>query len=239
MKWKCPERRDGGDTWTFTTEAGRASPRVFVLIPAWPFFGVVLTATRQTFLSGKGGPTITHHAVVKEVEVRKWIFPGDAVGVTGLCLLGSSGIAQAKTTPTITPSFIAKVNTFCASEATQITTAEGGSFPYPNFNPYAPDVKTMRLAGAFFAKALSVRQVVPQQLEAVGEPTSGPRQWNDLKAIDAKSNRIAITQVHDAQAGNVKGFVSTVRQLTSVQNDLVKEAVKDGFTKSSPCTEDF
>jgi hypothetical protein len=212
---------------------------VFVLIPAWPFFGVVLTATRQTFLSGKGGPTITHHAVVKEVEVRKWIFPGDAVGVTGLCLLGSSGIAQAKTTPTITPSFIAKVNTFCASEATQITTAEGGSFPYPNFNPYAPDVKTMRLAGAFFAKALSVRQVVPQQLEAVGEPTSGQRQWNDLKAIDAKSNRIAITQVHDAQAGNVKGFVSTVRQLTSVQNDLVKEAVKDGFTKSSPCTEAF
>lgn len=178
-------------------------------------------------------------AVVKEVEVRKRIFTGVAVGVTGLCLLGSPGIAQAKTTPTITPSFIAKVNTFCAAEATQITTAEGGSFPYPNFNPYAPDVKTMRLAGAFFAKALSVRQVVPQQLEAVGEPTSGQRQWNDLKAIDAESNRIAITQVHDAQAGNVKGFVSTVRQLTSVQNDLVKEAVKDGFTKSSPCTEAF
>jgi hypothetical protein len=197
------------------------------------------TPGARTFLAGKGGPTITHHAVVKEVEVRKRIFAGVTVGVTGLCLLGSPGIAQAKTTPTITPSFIAKVNTFCAAEATQITTAEGGSFPYPNFNPYAPDVKTMRLAGAFFAKALSVRQVVPQQLEAVGEPTSGQRQWNDLKAIDAESNRIAITQVHDAQAGNVKGFVSTVRQLTSAQNDLVKEAVKDGFAKSSPCTDAF
>lgn len=76
-------------------------------------------------------------------------------------------------------------------------------------------------------------------VEAVGEPTSGQRQWNDLKAIDAKSNRIAITQVYDAQAGNVKGFVSTVRRLTSVQNDLVKEAVKASFTKSSPCTKAF
>jgi hypothetical protein len=182
---------------------------------------------------------MTHHAAVRETEVRKRILTGVAVGVTALCLLGSAGIAQAKTTPTITPSFIAKVNTFCAAEATQITTAEGGSFPYPNFNPYAPDVKTMRLAGAFFAKALSVRQVVPQQLEAVGEPRSGQRQWNALKAIEAKSNRIAITQVQDAQSGNVKGFVSTVRQLNSVQNDLVKQAVKDGFTKSNPCTEAF
>lgn len=171
--------------------------------------------------------------------MRKSVFTGFAVGVTGLCLLGFPGIAQAKTTPTITPSFIAKVNTFCASEATKITTAEGGSFPYPNFNPYAPDVKTMRLAGAFFAKALSVRQDVPQQLKAVGEPTSGQRQWNDLKAIDAESNRIAITQVHDAQTGNVKGFVSTVRRLTSLQNELVKESVKDGFSKSGPCTNAF
>jgi hypothetical protein len=171
--------------------------------------------------------------------VRKRSFTGVAVGVIGLCLLGSPGIAEAETRATITPSFIAKVNTFCAAEATQITTAEGGSFPYPNFNPYAPDVKTMRLAGAFFAKALPVRQVVPQQLEALGEPTSGQRQWNDLKAMDAKSNRIAIAQVHDAQTGNVNGFVTTVRQLTSVQKDLVKEAVKDGFTKSNPCTEAF
>jgi hypothetical protein len=197
------------------------------------------TRRREPFVAGKGGPTITHHAVVKESEVRNRILTGVAVGVTGLCLLGSSGIAQAKTTPTITPSFIAKVNTFCAAEATKFTTAEGGSFPYPNFNPYAPDVKTMRLVGAFFAKALSVRQVVPHQLEAVGEPTSGQRQWNDLKAILAKSNRVAITQVHDAQSGNVKSFVSTVRQLTSVQNDLVKEAVKDGLTKSNSCTEAF
>lgn len=171
--------------------------------------------------------------------MRKRILSGVVVGVAGLCLLGSPGIVQAKTTPTISPSFMTKVDGFCASEATQIATAEGGSFPYPNFNPYAPDVKTMRLAGAFFAKALSVRQVVPQQLEALGEPTSGQRQWNDLKATEVKSNRIAITQVHDAQAGNVKGFVSTVRQLTSVQNDLVKEVVKDGFTKSSPCTKAF
>jgi hypothetical protein len=114
-----------------------------------------------------------------------------------------------------------------------------GQFPFPNFNPYHPNTKTMRLVGKHFEKALPLRQAIPNGLKALGDPQAGQSRWDKLKSLAAQSNRIAITQVHDALAGNVKGFVATVNQTGSVHNELVKASEKDGFAKSSPCGQIF
>ena len=158
--------------------------------------------------------------------------------VTGLCLLSSPGISQAKTKPAITPGFIAKVNAYCSTEEASFNKVLG-QFPFPNFDPTHPDVKTLRLVGTHFEKALSLRQAIPNGLKALGVPQAGQSQWDRLKSLAAQSNRIAITQVRDALAGNVKGFVATVNQTGSVHNELVKASEKDGFAKSNSCSQIF
>jgi len=170
--------------------------------------------------------------------VRNRFRAGVVALVTGLCLLGSPAISEATTTPTITPAFIAKVNTYCSAEEASFNKVLG-KFPYPNFNPNHPDVKTMRLVGKHFEKALSLRHAIPAQLKALGEPQVGQSQWDELRLLATQSDDTALTQIRVALAGNVKGFIATVNQTGSIHNELVKEAQKDGFAKSSPCGEVF
>jgi hypothetical protein len=158
--------------------------------------------------------------------------------VTGLCLLSFPGISQATATPAITPAFIAKVNAYCSAEEAGFNKVLG-KFPYPNFNPDHPDVKTMRLVGKHFEKALSLRHAIPGQLKALGQPQVGQSQWDELKMLATQSDEIAIAQIRVALAGNVKDFVATVDQTGSIHNELVKAAESDGFAKSSPCGEIF
>jgi hypothetical protein len=73
----------------------------------------------------------------------------------------------------------------------------------------------------------------------LGKPQTGKSQWDELESLAAQSDNIAINQIRVALAGNVKGFVDTVNQTTSVHNKLVKTAEKDGFAKSSSCGDVF
>jgi hypothetical protein len=167
---------------------------------------------------------------------RLWV--GAAALVTGLCLLVFPSAAQANTKPAISPSFIAKVNAYCSAEESRFNHVLG-KFPFSNFDPVHPDVKTMRLVGKHFEEALSLREAIPHELKGLGEPQAGKTQWAQLESLAAQSDNIAITQIRVALAGNVKGFVSTVNQTQSVHNNLVKTAEKDGFAKSSPCGQVF
>src|SRR5205807_2637539 len=64
--------------------------------------------------------------------------------------------------------FIARVDAVCARAA-----AGARPFPYPNFNPTRPDVKTLPKVGAFFARQQAVADAVPKQLRQLGSPTTG------------------------------------------------------------------
>lgn len=157
--------------------------------------------------------------------------------ITGICLL-CPGVSQAATKPAISPEFITKVNAYCSAEESRFNNVLG-QFPFPNFDPLHPDVKTLRLVGTHFEKAQSLRKSIPTELKALGEPQAGKTQWAALRSLATQSDNIAIEQIHAALGGDVKGFVDTVNQTTSVHNKLVKTAVKDGFEKSSPCGEVF
>jgi hypothetical protein len=176
---------------------------------------------------------------VEEVaEVRKKLWVGVPAVVTGLCLLSYPGTSQAKTQPAISPGFIAKVNAYCSAEQSRFNQVLG-QFPYPSFDPLHPDVTTMRLVGKHFEQGLSLRNAIPSQLKALGEPQAGKSHWDQLESLANQINRTDTTQVRVALAGNVKGFVTTVNQNSSEHNELVKTAEKDGFAKSSPCGDLF
>lgn len=166
---------------------------------------------------------------------RLWV--GAAALITGICPL-CPDVSQAATKPTISPEFIAKVNAYCSGEESSFNSVLG-QFPFQNFNPLHPDVKTLPMVGAHFEKAMSLREAIPNGLKALGEPQAGKTQWAALKALAVQSDNIAIKQIQTALASNVKGFVTTVNQTTLVHNKLVRTAEKDGFAKSSPCGDVF
>jgi hypothetical protein len=177
-------------------------------------------------------------AASEEAEVRKRLWAGAASLITGLCLLSSPIASQAKTKPAISPEFIAKVNAYCSAQESRFNNVLG-QFPYPNFNSLHPDVKTLRLVGSHFEKAMSLRTAISSGLKALGEPQAGKTQWAELRSLATQSDDIAIEQIHTALAGNVKGFITTVKQTQSVHNKLVKTAETAGFAKTSPCGDVF
>jgi hypothetical protein len=171
----------------------------------------------------------------EEAEMRRlWVLGV----VTGICLLSFPGISEAQTKPAITPGFIAKVNAYCSAEESRFNKVLG-QFPFSNFDPYHPDVKTLRLVGRHFEEALPLRKAIPNELKALGMPQAGKSQWGELESLAVQSDTIAISQIRVALAGNAKSFVDTVNQTTSVHNKLVSSAEKDGFAKSSPCGQVF
>jgi hypothetical protein len=147
------------------------------------------------------------------------------------------GVALAKTT-TISPAFIAKVNAYCTSEESQFNKVLG-KFPFPNFDPTKPDVKTMKLVGKHFAKDLPLRRAIPNDLNKLGQPPVGKTQWAAIKALALQSNQVALTQIQAALAGNTKAFVNTVNQSDTVQTKLTATATKAGFSKKTPCGDVF
>ena len=123
---------------------------------------------------------------------------------------------------------------------TSALTAVLGQFPFSNFDPLHPEVKTLRLVGKHFEEAMPLRKAIPNELKALGEPQVGKRSievnWSHSPCSPTTS---LSDQIHVALAGDAKGFVDTVNQTTSVHNKLVKSAEKDGFAKSSPCGQVF
>jgi hypothetical protein len=134
--------------------------------------------------------------------------------------------------------FIGKVIAYCSAESARFTRVLG-NFPFQNFNPLQPDVRTMRLVGEHFEKASSLREAIPGQLDALGQPQTGQTGWTAIKGLALHSNQIATKQAQLAIAGNTKGFVETVNQTTKLDNRLESLSVKYGFSKSSPCAKVF
>jgi hypothetical protein len=136
------------------------------------------------------------------------------------------------------PTFITKVNTYCSAEEARFNSTLG-KFPFNNFDPTNPELTTMRKVGRYFAKALPIRQAIPTSLIKLGEPQEGKAQWDGLRALAIQSDRLAISQVHIALTGTTKAFVDNVNQTQAIQNKLESTAVRNGFSKNTPCGEIF
>ena len=159
-------------------------------------------------------------------------------------VLGASAISIVKpslasaSTTKLPSEFITKVNAYCSAEEARFNQTLG-KFPFNNFNPNHPDLSTMRKVGAHFAKALPIRRAIPTSLMNLGEPEVGKAQWDELRTLALQSDRLAISQVHIALTGTTKAFVANINQTTPLQNKLESIAVRDGCSKSTPCSNVF
>jgi hypothetical protein len=142
------------------------------------------------------------------------------------------------TTTKVSPAFIAKVNAYCSAQEARFNKTLG-KFPFDNFDPTHPDLSTMRKVGAHFAESLPIRRGIPASLMKLGEPEVGKAQWDALRTLAIQSDRLGISQVHIALTGTTEEFVANVNQTTAIQNKLESTAVKDGFSKKTPCGDVF
>jgi hypothetical protein len=115
-----------------------------------------------------------------------------AVAVVALSCSNVAAVAAPETK--ISPQFIAKTDKLCAAINGRFRRTLG-SFPYPNFNPFRPDRKTLLLVGKHFAKALPIRRAIPRQLRSLGEPTTGKQAWDAIRTLALQANTVAVKQV--------------------------------------------
>ena len=157
----------------------------------------------------------------------------------GPCLLSLEKASPASASTTkVSPEFIVKVNAYCSIEEGRFSKTLG-KFPFDNFDPTHPDLSTMRKVGRHFAEALPLRRAIPSDLKNLGEPPVGQAQWDALRALAVKSDQVAIIQVQIALTGTTKAFVANVDHTQVLQNKLESTAVKDGFSKKTPCSDVF
>ena len=159
-----------------------------------------------------------------------------ALAVALACCSTALG-AHAQSTA-ITPKFIVNANKLCATINTGFNHTLG-KFPFSNFDPTKPDLKTLPLVGKYFAKALPLRRPIPGELRGLGEPTTGKQAWDAIRSLALRANAAAITQVSAALASNSKAFVATVNQITQLHNAIVAKATAAGFPKNSACGQTF
>jgi hypothetical protein len=159
-----------------------------------------------------------------------------AVAVVALSCSNVAAVAAPEAK--ISPQFIAKTDKLCATINGRFRCTLG-SFPYPNFDPFRPDRKTLLLVGKHFAKALPIRRAIPRQLRNLGEPATGKHAWDTIRTLALQENTLAIKQVAAALALNSKAFVSTVKQTQQLHNTIERQATAAGFPKTTACGEVF
>ncbi len=142
------------------------------------------------------------------------------------------------TRPAIDPAFVAKVNAFCAAEAKQLPT-NAHQFPYPQFDPSHPDLRTLPKVGAYLAADLPERHKLPTRLNALGEPATGRAQWHQIRSLALQENAIGTRQVTVALASQARAFTATAHEIAKIANELHNASRKAGFSTTSPCASLF
>jgi hypothetical protein len=146
--------------------------------------------------------------------------------------------AAGPTSHGIEAAFVAKVNAFCATEWRRVPTA-GKQFPYPQFDPDHPDLRTLPKVGRYFAVGLPERHKLPGRLDALGEPATGRAQWDKIRGLALQENAAGIRQVHVALTSRARAFTQTAHAIRRIANELHSAARSAGFSATSPCAKLF
>jgi hypothetical protein len=145
---------------------------------------------------------------------------------------GSAGKTSAQSTGGgIDQAFIARVTTVCNND--NAITAQKGKFPYPQFDPSRPQADLLPKVGAYF-KSRDLNDI-PEQLAALGQPTQGTTQWDQLRALVDQNDANIVKQINAALASDGTAFIATLAPAQNLDNQMLAAARQAGFPKNSPC----
>lgn len=112
--------------------------------------------------------------------------------------------------PVLGASFTARATAVCTESAVALQAL--GPFPYPAFNPSAPDPADFPGIAAYEAKNQPIMQGWDTKLHQLGNPPSGTTQWRTFLAAADKHVIIAVAQQQAAEAGDAAAFTQTYDQ---------------------------
>ncbi|HLX87649.1 MAG TPA: hypothetical protein VKR22_04180 [Acidimicrobiales bacterium] len=169
--------------------------------------------------------------------------PGTRVGivlsiaaVTGMSACSSTSMTSSATAASkVNPAFLQRADGACSDAVAKGETNDGRAFPYSDFDPMHPNVKTLPLVGQFFQHAAPGWRDIRTRFDELGTPASGGASWSRVVAlVNASADNVA-TQVQAALASDPTRFVATVQKVSQLQPQLSSAMSAAGFASSSPC----
>ena len=152
----------------------------------------------------------------------------------------SAGTSHARTATTshLDEAFVGRVDSWCAVTLQRYQAVQG-TFPLPGFDPLHPDPAQLPQVGRFFARGSAVRDSIPAQLRALGEPATGAAAWNGLRDDLIQSTDLADTQITAASAANGPAFAAAAAQVRDLSGKIHGAGLQLGFPTDSPCADLF
>ena len=133
-----------------------------------------------------------------------------------------SGDTSSEQQPDVGDAFATKAVAVCNAALAQKKAQ--GPFPYPDFNPTAPDPSKLPLIAPFLAETAVTFQTWLSEMKALGQPPSGQEAWGDLVSAVASHARIATEQAAAAKSGDIETFKSDYHEGTDTQDVLLSAA---------------
>ena len=114
-----------------------------------------------------------------------------------------------------------------------------GTFPVQGFDPLHPDPAQLPQVGRFFAQGSAVRDRIPEELAALGEPKTGAAKWDRLRDNLIHSTSLAHTQIAAALAANAPAFAAAAAEVRNLSNKIHATGIALGFRADSSCADLF
>ena len=152
------------------------------------------------------------------MQTRAFVASVIAVGLATAC----SGDTSSQQEPGVGSAFAAKAVAVCNAALAQKKAQ--GPFPYPDFNPTAPDPSKLQLIAPFLVETAVTFQTWLSEMKALGQPPSGQEAWGDLVSAVASHARIATEQADAATSGDIETFEDDYHEGTDTQDVLLSAA---------------
>lgn len=131
----------------------------------------------------------------------------------------------------IDPAFKARADTACQPYSDY---NQKHPFPYPSFDPRAPDVALLSPIGTFF-DANPANHSLFATLTGIGTPRTGTVAWHTWLALAQQNQEIGLAQIAAAKKSDGPAFVATVRQIERIREPTNQALLAAGFTSTDPC----
>jgi hypothetical protein len=166
-----------------------------------------------------------------------------AMLVAAALLAGCGSSSAPRSAPAVTASrldeaFITKVDSWCTQTLQSYQVTEG-TFPVQGFDPLHPDPVQLPRVGRFFAQGSTVRDRIPEELAALGEPGTGAAKWDRLRDDLVHYTSLAHTQIAAALAANAPAFAAAAAQVRNLSNKIHAAGIGLGFRADSSCADLF
>ncbi|MEP7033451.1 MAG: hypothetical protein ABI879_05670 [Actinomycetota bacterium] len=137
-----------------------------------------------------------------------------------IVVLVLSSVACSSGSPVLGSAFQSRVVAVCESALAQKKAL--GPFPFPDFNPTAPDLSKLPDIARSEAKTVEIFQTWMARMQALGQPPTGQAEWADVLRALGSHVRIIVEQQAAAARSDGQTFTKDYYEGNKAQEDMVR-----------------